>query len=39
LHEYVSFALFSVGSILDRDTEARLNKEVSLAMQNLTPTG
>jgi len=37
LHEYVSFALFSVGSVLGKEVEAALGREVSASMDALRP--
>jgi hypothetical protein len=37
LHDYVSFALFSVGAILGKDTETRLTQQVSQQLTNLRP--
>jgi hypothetical protein len=37
MHEYVSFALFSAGSLLGPESEAELNKEVGARLGRLNP--
>jgi hypothetical protein len=39
LHEYVAFALFSVGAALGSNAEAELSKQVGPAMASLKPQG
>ena len=39
LHEYVSFALFSVGSVVDPGREASIKKEVGGMLARLRPQG
>ncbi len=39
LHEYVSFALFSVGSVVDAEREAAIKKDVGAMLARLRPQG
>jgi hypothetical protein len=39
LHEYVSFALFTVGTVIPQDVEAALRKEAAVIVEQLRPRG